>query len=201
MAHLTAALAAAQSAMERLKLEWQRAAEQQQEQHHQELLVQRKRLEHAAGGRRSCWPGPAAPPAVAGTACCRRCPSAGWLAGWLAGRERGVLLPAGPAGAQQQLEATIASLQATNGELLEQCEALREVGRRQKEATAAALLTAEQVSAGARAGRAVACRSACWANGDQGPGPRPRRSPTPRWGRCSSRWLPRRRSWRTCRAR
>jgi hypothetical protein len=50
VAHLTAALAAAQSAMERLKLEWQRAAEQQQEQQQQELQVHRKRLEHAAGG-------------------------------------------------------------------------------------------------------------------------------------------------------
>jgi hypothetical protein len=49
MGHLTAALAAAQSAMEQLQLEWHHAAEQQQEQHSQELAVLRRKLDHGAG--------------------------------------------------------------------------------------------------------------------------------------------------------
>jgi hypothetical protein len=53
--------------------------------------------------------------------------------------------PCGPAGAQAQLEASISSLQASNAELEERCEALKDGCRRQKEATAAALMTAEQV--------------------------------------------------------
>lgn len=60
--HLSAALAAAQAAMERLQLEWQHAAEQQQEQHSQELALLRRKLEHAAGGlRHSCRAAAAVP--------------------------------------------------------------------------------------------------------------------------------------------